>query len=187
VRALAIAVGLGAGCHAAIDIDLGVDAPPGQDGSTVDSGTGTGIDATPDAAPCTGGNANATDGTTCYEAFLSLPLSWADAEAVCETRGGRLARIDSSTENQLIATLAGANRAWIGGTDLAVEGSFVWADGAPLAYTNWRTGEPNNGNGNFEEDCALIEGQNGGTWDDRPCDTDPAAGVPGQYFYVCER
>lgn len=142
----------------------------------------------PDAAPCTGGSAHATDGTSCYEAFLTLPQTWVNAETICEGRGGMLAKVESAAENAIVAGLANGNRAWIGGTDLAAEGTFVWADGTPFlaTYTNWRDTEPNNGNGNFQEDCALIEPA--GTWDDRPCD-DAVVGatVPGQYFYVCER
>ena len=63
----------------------------------------------------------------------------------------------------------------------------MWADGTPLTFDNWRTGEPNNGNNNFQEDCQIIEGDQGGTWDDRPCAPDPNAGPAGVYSYVCER
>lgn len=174
----------------AIGCGASVDGPAGADGRPRDATPGgdAGRDASAvDAAPCTGGNAQAVDGPTCYEAFLALPLAWTAAEDVCAARGGALVRVDDAVENALVAALVGANRAWIGATDAAAEGAFAWSDGAPLAFSNWRAGEPNNGNGAFEEDCALVEGQNGGTWDDRPCDTDPAAGVPGQYYYVCER
>ena len=188
--ALAAAVIAIAGCGARVDTnpsDAG-DSDPDADPAAPDARP----DAmqTPDAAPCTGGNANAVDQGTCYEAFLGLPLSWTAAQSVCQGRGGALARIDSLTENSLIASLVGANRAFIGASDLATEATFLWSDGTALAggFTHWRTGEPNNANGAFQEDCAVIEGQNTDpTWDDRPCDTDPAAGVPGLYFYVCER
>jgi hypothetical protein len=178
-----------AGCGASVDV-TGADASdPDPDG--VPGAIDARVDATPpDAMPCTGGNANAVDQGQCYEAFLSLPQSWAGAQAVCQGRGGSLAKIESLAENTLIASLVGPNRAFIGATDLATEATFLWSDGTPLAggFTHWRSGEPNNANGNFQEDCAVIEGQNTDpTWDDRPCDTDPLAGVPGQYFYVCER
>jgi hypothetical protein len=140
----------------------------------------------PDAAPCTGGTSQATSGTTCYEAFQALPQTWAAAQATCASRGGALVKIESAAENAIITTLAADQRAWIGGSDLAAEDTFVWTDGTPFVYTNWRSGEPNNGNDNFQEDCALIEGP--GTWDDRPCDDMvPGAGVPGLYFFICER
>ena len=177
------------GCGARVGGDV-VDA--GDDAVDARADARPGIpDATPlppDAAPCTGGNAHAVDGTTCYEAFTAVPQTWADAQSICAGRGGALVRIDSDTENAIVTGLANGNRAWIGGNDLTTEGTFLWTDGTTFAvtYTNWRTGEPNNGNGNFQEDCALIEAA--GTWYDRPCD-DAVAGatVPGSYNYVCER
>lgn len=187
IAAVVIAV---AGCGATVDVsrsDARDDDPDGAPG-TIDARPDANLP--PDAAPCTGGNANTVDQGQCYEAFLSLPQSWAGAQAVCQGRGGSLAKIESLAENTLIAGLVGPNRAFIGASDLATEATFLWSDGTPLAggFTHWRSGEPNNANGNFEEDCAVIEGQNADpTWDDRPCDTDPMAGVPGQYFYVCER
>jgi hypothetical protein len=189
--ALAMIVTAAAGCGASVGTS-------GSDASGDDSDGGSRADARPaadaappDAAPCTGGNANVVDQGTCYEAFLALPQPWIGAQSVCQGRGGSLAKIESLAENTLIAGLVAPNRAWIGGSDLASEATFVWTDGTALlaGFTHWRSGEPNNGNGNFQEDCAVIEGQNmDPTWDDRPCDTDPLApGVPGQYFYVCER
>jgi hypothetical protein len=187
---IAIGVLAIAGCGARVDSPGTADASESGDGNPNQADARVDAPGTPDAAPCTGGNANTVDQGMCYEAFLALPLPWTEAQAVCAGRGGALARIDSLTENALVAGLVGANRAWIGASDLAAEASFAWSDGSPLAggFTHWRTGEPNNGNGNFEEDCAVIEGQNmDPTWDDRPCANDPLAGVTGQYFYVCER
>jgi len=178
-----------AGCGARVGGDV-VDADDDPSDARADARPGI-PDAPPlppDAAPCTGGAANAVDGTTCYEAFLAPLEDWASAQSSCAGRGGALVRIDTAAENAIVAGLAGGNRAWIGGNDLVTENTFLWTDGTTFAvtYTNWRTGEPNNGNGNFQEDCALIE--SGATWDDRPCD-DAVVGatVPGSYAYVCER
>ena len=55
----------------------------------------------------------------------------------------------------------------IGLTDKSREGGFIWSDGSPVAYINWRDGEPNDSNG---EDCALILAGKGGVWNDSPCD-----------------
>ncbi len=74
--------------------------------------------------------------------------------------------------------------AFIGATDVAVENTYVWPDGSALSFTNFRTGEPNNGNGAFEEDCLVIEGARMGTWDDRPCAPPPVG--TGSYAYVCQ-
>jgi len=34
--------------------------------------------------------------------------------------------------------------AWIGFTDEAEEGKWVWVTGEPVTFTNWYRGEPNN-------------------------------------------
>lgn len=66
---------------------------------------------------------------------------------------------------------------WLGATDAASEGTFVWsATGEPLTYSNWYQGEPNDYGG--DEDCVLaFVGQ--GSWNDVPCN----AGVQA---VVCE-
>ena len=50
---------------------------------------------------------------------------------------------------------------WLGATDRQREGDFKWIDAEAklenLTITNWRQGEPNNGNGNVNEDCVNIK------------------------------
>ena len=61
---------------------------------------------------------------------------------------------------------------WIGLSDLATEGKFVWQhSSSPLKeYTNWIPGEPNNvGN----EDCVLLRQRRG--WNDGRCNTNHRA------------
>ena len=58
------------------------------------------------------------------------------------------------------------------------EGVWVWLNGEPMVYTNWRAGEPNDG-GTNGEDCMIIEGDHAGLWDDRSCVV--------SYPYLCER
>ena len=40
---------------------------------------------------------------------------------------------------------------WLGGSDLASEGSWVWSDGSPFAYSNWGRGGLWNGSGQNRE------------------------------------
>jgi len=55
-----------------------------------------------------------------------------------------MATISSQQENQLIFDIiSGWTHAWIGFTDEASEGNFVWVNGEPVVYTNWFAGEPN--------------------------------------------
>ena len=83
-------------------------------------------------------------------------LSWADANAACLAAGLQLASVQSAAENALLATVAGTNYVWIGGTDAASEGAWVWSpSNKPLSYTNWN--EPNNEpNGGGGENCMAV-------------------------------
>jgi len=75
------------------------------------------------------------------------PASWKEAREIAEALGGHLATIGDETENTFVSKLArknGAGNVWIGLSDEAEEGSFVWVTGEPLVYTQWRSGEPNN-------------------------------------------
>ncbi|CAM9351889.1 unnamed protein product [Heterosigma akashiwo] len=55
---------------------------------------------------------------------------------------------------------------FIGLSDKAEEGKWLWEDGSTLAYTNWMDGEPNSYGG--DEDCAAMIGK--GTWIDIGCE-----------------
>ena len=86
----------------------------------------------------------------------------------------------------MVAQLSAGIDSFIGATDAVTEGTFLWDDGTALTYTNYRAGEPNNGSGQYEEDCLVLAGKKSvDMWDDRPCTTAVVAGA-GAYSYVCE-
>jgi len=93
-----------------------------------------------------------------HDYLLLESSSWTDAEAEATALGGHLVTIDDYLEQEFVervfANFGDVPRAlWIGLSDTAAEGTFTWADGTPLGYTNWDPGEPNNfGN----EDHVLI-------------------------------
>lgn len=176
---------LGIGCNASIGEPLGADGGATGD-ANVPADSVFVVDAAPvsdaappDAAPCTDGDANALDPDTghCY-LYFAAPLPHADAQTACLALGGHLVTSISAVENAVFAPLPGLLDAWAGGSDAAVEGTWTWVTGEVFAYTNWRSGEPNDG-GTNGEDCMVIEGDNGGLWDDRPCTA--------SYPYLCER
>ena len=66
---------------------------------------------------------------------------------------------------------------WVGTSDISSEGSWdmgppwLWRplDPSPYySYSGWKIGEPNNGNGITQEDCALMRSD--GFWNDVPCE-----------------
>jgi hypothetical protein len=189
MRLVALAIALAPACGAEL-ADPQISQQAQLDAGTSDGATP--MDAAPadmaiDARPCMGGQASGTDPSTgsCF-VFFSAPLPYMQAEAACAAIAAKLAVIKSAATNTYVLGLVGAADAFIGATDRTTEGTFLWLDNAadPLSgtFTNWRAGEPNNG-GVDGEDCAIIEGELTGTWDDRPC---VVTGTAGSYPYVCQ-
>ena len=118
---------------------------------------------------CPTGYSPFTDSGTsrCYK-YVSAVKSWPDAKVACESEGAWLATVRSEAFQSFINSIVSAN-AWVGLTDQAVEGTFVWDHGEPVSYTNWANGEPNNGYGRDEEDCAAMETRFSLQWNDAPC------------------
>lgn len=127
---------------------------------------------------------------------LGAPTTWAVANAAAQAATlvqpngvtgvagvtGHLANITSQLENDFVNALAPGN-AWLGGSDTAVEGTWVWTSGPEAgqqfwqgaaggfapggAYENWGGGEPNNSGGNEDHFHMRADGfwndQNAGT------------------------
>lgn len=107
-------------------------------------------------------------------------MTGSQAQAFAQTLGANLVSIQSATENACILsslnTLGQTGVIWIGFSDEISEGNFVWYDQAPITYTNWAPGEPNQ-SGN--EDCTQIypTGANPGTWNDLDCGTSSSKSI----------
>lgn len=113
-----------------------------------------------------------------YYEYIQNSASWASARAAALASShlgqqGYLVTITSAAENRFVAGLTGA-LAWTGGNDIGMEGTWMWADGpeagivywngAPVGYTNWNGGEPNDF-GNGEDGMHINWAVNGG-WND---------------------
>ena len=129
--------------------------------------------------------------------YLLTSNTWTASQVEAVTLGGSLVTINDATENQWVLDTFGnlngtARHLWIGFNDVASEGTFVWANGEPVVFTNWTSGEPNNrpnsAAGTSDEDYAFMwrPGTTGfgrfpGGWNDYANLTtvvgDPAAGA----------
>jgi len=81
--------------------------------------------------------------------------TWTDAEAEAVSLGGHLVTINDVAEETWVwdtfSQFGGVDRTiWIGMTDAASEGDWVWISGEPVTFTYWAqvTNEPNNCGGN---------------------------------------
>ena len=117
-----------------------------------------------------------------YYEYVQAGADWntARANALASTYSGHqgyLVNITSAAENAFVASLTG-NLAWTGGNDIAVEGTWVWADGPEansvfwvggpggtgFGYTNWNGFEPNDfGSG---EHAMHLGWYGNGEWND---------------------
>ena len=155
--------------------DSDVDVNPGA-AETCD-GVDEDCDGAPDdgaACPCT------TDsyGGHAYQ-FCTSSLDWDDARAACVASGYDLMTLDDAAENVWAydrAMGAASTSWWLGFNDLASEGSWVWADGSAVAYTNWAASQPDNGGGT--EHCGHYGYGGSYLWNDDQCYNTK--------YYVCE-
>ena len=86
-------------------------------------------------------------------------LSWADAELLAQSLGGHVVTINDAAEQAWVhATFSRFGSSWIGMTDQAVEGSWVWGSGEAVSYTNWASGQPQS---NASYDWAYLNGTDG--------------------------
>ena len=97
-----------------------------------------------------------------YE-IINTGLSWQEAEAYCESKGGHLAVITSEREQAMIKSLVNeapeTSGYFIGGYRNE-NGEFKWVTDEPMTYTNWNQGEPSSNDEN------SIELYYNGSWND---------------------
>uniref|UniRef100_A0A6I8QR96 C-type lectin domain-containing protein n=1 Tax=Xenopus tropicalis TaxID=8364 RepID=A0A6I8QR96_XENTR len=93
----------------------------------------------------------------------------ADFEAsklTCKKAGGRIATPMNEAENSaLLSILKEQNKyAYLGVTEGVIPSIYLYLDGTPLSYSNWRKNEPN---GKGKEKC--VEMFTDGQWNDKAC------------------
>jgi len=120
----------------------------------------------------------------CYKLETTpFGTNWDTASTNCQAKSAKLASIENACEQQTVAALA-TKDVWIGGSDKATEGTWIWPSGtefyknkAPVSgiYTNLATAFENTGQEN--QDCTQIKTD--GKWDDIVCTTFKD--------YICEK
>ncbi|GAT31489.1 PEP-CTERM protein-sorting domain-containing protein [Terrimicrobium sacchariphilum] len=121
-----------------------------------------------EAAVLTGPVVNPANGHTYY--LLNSNI-WTASENEAIDLGGHLTTINDADENAWVLSTfsfyGGTYKdLWIGLSDFASEGNWVWANGETSSFRNWSVGEPNNAG---DQDYGFILGLGRGTagyWDD---------------------
>ncbi|KAL7876140.1 hypothetical protein AOLI_G00111030 [Acnodon oligacanthus] len=109
---------------------------------TVSSDVVTGTTSAPTSSECQDGWLQYR--SRCFKVFTTA-ATWNASEQNCVNMEGHLASVHSSEEYTFIQDLLNAtnsNSTWLGGTDAAQEGVWVWTDGSAFDYTNWSPGQP---------------------------------------------
>ena len=97
---------------------------------------------------------------------VNKSLIWEEARTSCLSQGGDLASVGSEEEDNFINSL-GSNF-YLGGSDSAQEGTWVWSDGTAWTYVNWGSGAPNNQDN--DEHCVIGNWFGRGHWQDGTSD-----------------
>jgi hypothetical protein len=96
------------------------------------------------------------------------PSSFLNARAEATAMGGYLATVNDAAEQAWLAATFPGQDLWIGLTDEAVEGTFVWDSGEPVSYLNWCPGQPDNACASVGEDYVHLYTGCAAKWNDLP-------------------
>ncbi len=128
-----------------------------------------------------------------YELYQNS-VSWEEAKAICEEKGGHLVTINSEEENDLVLSMIEDNVSftWIGASYDTKTGTWNWVTDETFEYTNWNTGEPSASDTNAEYYAHMYSidigvSETKGKWNDVSGSSSIATyyGVPNS-MYICE-
>ncbi|XP_052081198.1 collectin-12-like [Mytilus californianus] len=107
-------------------------------------------------------------------------FKYPQAKAACERKDAHLVEIETKAENDFVKKLAQKvpnHSVWLGGTDAAKEGTWVWSSsGKPFTFKDWwksidgRRGDEPDDYGKHGQDClSLSKYDNYKAWYDSDC------------------
>jgi hypothetical protein len=118
-----------------------------------------------------------TDPVTGYKYQLLSQADWTDSEAAAVALGGQLPTIANQEQQNFVFNSFGAYGGtqrilWTGLYDPTQDSqgghanNFVWVSGAPITYTDWDAGEPNNAGGEYWVAMYYPNFNTPGSWND---------------------
>lgn len=113
------------------------------------------------------------ESASCYR-FSAERATWSEARDRCRASGAVLVSLTTLEEDALIGAKA-TDTIWIGASDTASEGTFVWDSGEPFELERFAEGQPNN---LFAVQDCVERRASDGLWYDRDCTLERR--------YVCE-
>ncbi|MGC4045954.1 MAG: Ig-like domain-containing protein [Armatimonas sp.] len=133
-----------------------------------------------------------------YYKAVSVPtgVTWPDAKAAAEARGGYLATVTSAAENDFIFTLINDNLywkqvasklgPWLGGQRVSdaqgPNANWQWITGEAWGYTRWAVNQPDNAGGGENRLSYQVPGSTlAATWNDMPAVATPGNDNPIAY------
>ena len=120
----------------------------------------------------------------CY-AYVDDNINWNQAEACCVSWGGHLASIHSAGVNMLLNDIRNQDKfTWIGLSDTANNGVYVWTDGTAYDFENFASNQPDSFGG---ESCIHLFDQVRGelSWNDYHCNRNTWGSV--LTSYICQK
>jgi len=94
-----------------------------------------------------------------------------DAKNACLENGGFLASVHNDEEQAAMTTLAkahGQKKYWLGGDEIASEGTWRWHDQSAWEYTHFAGGQPNDWPG-WVQECLVLRQSSNYHWHDNLC------------------
>ncbi|NWX97025.1 MRC1 protein, partial [Nothoprocta ornata] len=107
-------------------------------------------------------------GFYCYS-MGQVPATFSEANQTCEANRGYLTTVQDRYEQAFLTSVIGFNPAkyfWIALSDVVEQGTFQWANGEAVTFTNWNSGMPGR-----ESGCvAMTTGVSAGLWNILNCE-----------------